>query len=197
MGVEYELKFAATEDQQEAIRALMPDECEKLQMRTTYFDAVDSGLSTRGIMLRLRQENGITVCTVKAPIVGRGRGEWECVCEDIDQGIKKLCQLGAPAELDTLTAGGIREVCGAAFTREAYGVQTGQARLEIAWDQGVLLGGGKEVALCEVEVELKEGPMEAADAFAIDLARAFGLKPERRSKFQRALALARGETNGI
>ena len=76
-------------------------------------------------------------------------------------------------------------------------MQTGQGRLEIALDLGVLLGGGREMPLCEVEVELKEGPMEAADAFAIDLARAFGLKPERRSKFQRALALARGEANGI
>ena len=47
MGVEYELKFAATADQQEAIRALMPDEGHKLKMKTTYFDAVDGGLSAR------------------------------------------------------------------------------------------------------------------------------------------------------
>ena len=197
MGVEYELKFAATADQQEAIRALMPDEGHKLKMKTTYFDAVDGGLSARRITLRLRRENDVCICTVKTPLPDGSPGEWECACEDIYQGVQKLCQLGAPAELETLTAGGVREVCGAAFTREAYEVQTGQGRLEIALDLGVLLGGGREMPLCEVEVELKEGPMEAADAFAIDLARAFGLKPERRSKFQRALALARGEANGI
>ena len=197
MGVEYELKFAATADQQEAIRDLMPDEGHKLQMKTTYYDAHDGGLSARRIMLRLRQENEACVCTVKTPLPNGSRGEWECLCENIHEGIKKLCKFGVSEDLAALTAGGVREVCGAAFTREAYDVQTGQARLEIALDRGVLLGGGREMPLCEVEVELKEGTMEAADAFAADLARAFGLKPERRSKFQRALALARGEEDGI
>ena len=58
--------------------------------------------------------------------------------------IKKLCKLGVSEDLAALTAGGVREACGAAFTREAYDVQTGQARLEIALDRGVLLGGGRD-----------------------------------------------------
>lgn len=197
MGVEYELKFAATADQQEAVRELMPDACRVLQMRTTYFDAPDGGLSCRKITLRLRQENGVTVCTVKTPIADGSRGEWECECGDIRRGIEKLCKLGAPEELMVLTAGGVTEVCGAAFTREAYEVQTGDSRLEIALDEGVLTGGGRQMPLCEVEVELKDGTVEAANRFAADLALAFGLQPELRSKFQRALALARGEKDGI
>lgn len=197
MGVEYELKFAATAEQQEAIRELMPDEGHVLQMRTTYFDAPDGGLSAGRIMLRLRQENDICVCTVKTPLPDGSRGEWECVCEDIHEGIEKLCQLGGPVELAALTADGVQEICGAAFTREAYDVQTGEGRLEIALDRGVLMGGGKEMPLCEVEVELKEGSVEAANRFAADLARAYGLMPEKRSKFQRALALARGEEDGF
>ena len=197
MGVEYELKFAATAQQQEAIRELMPDECRYLQMKTTYFDALDGGLSRRKITLRLRQENDVTVCTLKTPLPDGSRGEWECICDDINQGVEKLCQLGAPAELAAWTACGVTPVCGAAFTREAYDVHTGDAALEIALDSGLLSGGGKEMPLCEVEVELKEGDMAAADAFAADLARAFGLKRENRSKFKRALALARGEEDGI
>lgn len=197
MAVEYELKFAATADQQAAIRELMPDEGRKLQMKTTYFDAPDGALSAKRIMLRLRQENDICVCTVKTPLPDGSRGEWECECEDVYEGTKKLCQLGAPQELATLTACGVQEVCGAAFAREAFDVCTGTARLEIALDWGVLLGGGEEMPLCEVEVELKEGAAEAANRFASDLARAFGLVPEKRSKFQRALALARGEEDGI
>lgn len=197
MGVEYELKFTATADQQAAIRELMPDEGRKLQMKTTYFDAPDGALSAKRIMLRLRQENDICVCTVKTPLPDGSRGEWECECEDVYEGTKKLCQLGAPQELATLTACGVQEVCGAAFAREAFDVCTGTARLEIALDRGVLLGGGEEMPLCEVEVELKEGAAEAANRFASDLARAFGLVPEKRSKFQRALSLARGEEDGI
>ena len=197
MGVEYELKYAATPQQLANIQDLMPDECMSIQMRTTYFDTLDGELSAQQIMLRLRQENDVTVCTVKTPLADGSRGEWECACESICEGIEKLCQLGAPAELSVLTAQGVREVCSAAFTRLAYTVNTGEATLEIALDQGILIGDGKELPLCEVEVELKAGPMPAADSFAADLARAFGLKPEDRSKFSRALALARGEENGI
>ncbi len=197
MGVEYELKYAAAADQQEAVRELMPDECTVIQMRTTYFDALDGGLSAGRIMLRLRQENDVTVCTVKTPLPDGSRGEWECLCGNIYEGIEILCKLGAPVELADLTDSGVTEVCGTAFTRQAYTVHTGQATLEIALDSGMLTGGGKEMPLCEVEVELKEGSKEAADRFASDLARAFGLKPEHRSKFQRALALTRGEEDGL
>ena len=193
MGVEYELKYAATADQQAQIRDLMPDECQRLQMRTTYFDAVDGSLSARKIMLRLRQENDLTVCTVKIPLPDGSRGEWECACDDVEAGARNLCKLGAPAELAELTACGLTEVCGAVFTRWAYTVHTADAVLEIALDDGILTGGGRKQPLCEVEVELKAGSMAAADGFAADLARAFGLVPEPRSKFSRALTLARGE----
>ena len=54
----------------------------------------------------------------------------------------------------------------------------------------MLLGGGRELPLCEIEVELKEGSEEAAAAFAMALAQEYGLRPETRSKIARALALA-------
>ena len=65
--------------------------------------------------------------------------------------------------------------------------------VELALDQGILLGGGKTVPLCEVEVELKSGTRQAADAFARYIAVRFGLVPESGSKFRRALALSKGE----
>ena len=67
------------------------------------------------------------------------------------------------------------------------------AELELALDRGVLLGGGKEIPLCEVEVELKSGAPEDAVAFAETMAKDFGLRPEHKSKFRRALALSKGE----
>ena len=60
----------------------------------------------------------------------------------------------------------------------------------LALDKGVLMGGGKEVPLCEVEVELKEGSDAAALAFAKVLAEEFGLTPEPLSKIARAQELA-------
>lgn len=197
MGMEYELKFAASREILEKIQSAHPLTYTATKMRTTYFDTPDHALSARHITLRLRQENEITVCTVKTPMPGYGRGEWECNCDDITQGVPILCQLGAPAELLTLTAAGVVPVCGAAFTRLAGLLTLDDATVELALDQGILLGGGKEQPLCEVEVELKSGCPETLLAFAMLLAKKFGLQPENRSKFRRAMDLAKEAEHGL
>ena len=58
-------------------------------------------------------------------------------------------------------------------------------------DEGFLLGGGKELPLCEIEVELKSGSEDAAAAFAMALAQEYGLRPETRSKIARAMELVK------
>lgn len=193
MGIEFELKYSATVQQQEGILAAYGLEYRDFDMETTYYDTTGSALSERKITLRRRMENGVSVCTVKTPVSTYGRGEWECICDNIEDGIKELCKLGAPEELLTLTAEGIVNVCGAKFHRQAGGIRFQDTQLEIALDRGVLTGGGKEIPLCEVEVELKDGKPEDAVAFGALLAHRFGLIPQELSKFRRALALAKGE----
>ena len=102
----------------------------------------------------------------------------------------KLCQAGADRELMRITAGGLVQTCGARFTRLAATLEIPGGKVELALDQGVLLGRGKELPFAEVEVELKEGDDEIAMAFAKDLAGEFGLTEEPRSKFVRAMTLA-------
>ena len=191
MGVEYELKFAATPEKLAALRQMLCP-TDTVQMRTTYFDTPDYSLAARHMTARLRQENDVTVCTVKMPLPNGGRGEWECRCENIQIGVFELCKLGAPRELEAL-ASKLRPVCGAAFTRHLRLLDIGTGTVEIALDEGVLMGGGRESPLCEMEVELKSGPWEQAADFAACLARSEQLQGEPRSKFSRAMALARGE----
>lgn len=193
MAIEFELKFAAEPAQQEAIRQAFGLEYQTIQMQTTYFDTADHALSDRHITLRRRMENGRSVCTVKTPVSGLGRGEWECLCDNIEDAIPMLCKLGASRELLILTAPGVVPICGARFTRQAGLLEHLGAQLELALDSGVLYGGKRETDLCEIEVELKSGQPEAAIAFAEELASRFGLKPEKKSKFRRALALAKEE----
>ncbi len=193
MGVEYELKFRAKPEQQALLRAQIDGPETEFDMETTYYDAPDGGLSERFYTLRSRMENQRSVCTLKAPIDEFGRGEWEVDCDCIEDAIEKLCKLGAPEDLKTLVAGGIKEVCGAKFHRIAKTVTLPEGVVELALDRGVLTGGGREVPLCEVEVELKEGTPETTKAFALLLAGLYGLEPEKKSKFRRALALAKGE----
>ena len=189
MGREFELKFRADagviEKIQEKYREFTP-----ISMETTYYDTFDLKLSMHRWTLRRRMENGISVCTFKRPLEDGGRGEWEVECPNIMEGILQLCQAGADWELMRITAGGLMEVCGARFTRLEKQLEIPGATVELALDRGVLLGRGKELPLAEVEVELKEGTDQAAVAFAKALAEEFGLIPEEKSKFARAMALA-------
>ena len=193
MGVEYELKFRATPQILQAIDEATEGTRCIYQMQTTYYDTPDGALSQRFYTLRCRQENDTAVCTLKAPANGFGRGEWELECDDIQRAIPELCKLGGPEDLQSLTVSGVVPICGAKFKRIAKTVQLAACTLELALDQGVLTGGGKELPLCEVEVELKSGKPEYCLAYAQQLALAFDLQPETKSKFRRALALSRGE----
>ncbi len=192
MGREFELKFAATAEKQAAVADVF-GEFTPISMETTYYDAPGGELSDRHITLRRRMENGISVCTVKTPGDGFAKGEWEVECGDIEIAIPMLCKLGCPEEVAALTQDGVTAICGARFTRQAKTVTAPGYTVELALDKGILLGGGRETPLCEIEVELKSGSAAAAVAFAEDLAAKFDLTPLKTSKFRRALALKKGE----
>ena len=192
MGREFELKYAASAQAQQAILAAFPN-FRQICMETTYFDTPHGDMAARKMTLRLRKENDETICTLKTPLPDGSRGEWECPATDIEQGIAALLALGAPDTLKQLTGGGLIPVCGAAFTRCAIDLPTEDGSAELALDQGVLTGGGKQIPLREVEIELKSGSEEAALALAAQIAAAYSLQREPKSKFRRAMDLAQGE----
>lgn len=193
MGVEYELKFAATPQILCEIDGKTNGTRQVLQMQTTYYDTPTGKLSARYYTLRCRMENQKAVCTLKAPAPDGSRGEWELECADIHQAIPELCKLGAPVDLMALAEEGLLPICGARFTRIAKTLELPGCTLELALDQGQLVGADKTEPLCEAEVELKSGEKAACNAYAAQLAVAYGLQPEHRSKFRRALALYKGE----
>lgn len=189
MGREFELKFAATKADHEALRSRFRN-LSPISMETTYYDTPNGDIRRLRWTLRCRQENGISVCALKTPGDGFGHGEWEVCCSRIEEAVPLLLEKGAPAELSAFASAGFIAACGARFIRLAGLIDAPGCTVELALDEGVLLGGGKEQPLCEVEVELKEGSEEAAAAFAMVLAQEYGLRPETRSKIARALALA-------
>ena len=193
MGIEYELKYKATPEALDRLEAAYPGKGQQLHMESTYFDTPDGALSARFWTLRRRMENEKSICTFKFPVDGLGRGEFEVECDTIEAAIPELCKLSGMEELALLTQAGLTQVCGARFTRLAIPVASGQSLLELALDRGVLTGGGREVALFEVEAELKAGDPKDADLFGTWLQATFGFAPENRSKFRRALSLAKGE----
>lgn len=190
MGREFELKYRAEAWIIPQIREKYGD-FTTISMETAYYDTPTGKLGNLRWTLRRRYENGRSVCTLKTPEKDGSRGEWETECGDILAAIPELCKLGGPEELLTLTKDGVIQSCAARFTRLAKEIALPGAVLELALDEGVLLGGGKELPFAEVEAELKNGSEDAVVAFAQALAEEFGLTPEPRSKVQRAMALAK------
>lgn len=194
MAIEYELKFQAEEAVLEQILAEYGQyPCQQYQMETTYYDTPSGALSARHYTLRRRMENENSVCTLKTPAEGNGRNEQETSCDNILKAIPIFCQTGAPEDFGQLVQEGLIAVCGAKFHRTAITLQLEDCCLELALDRGILTGGGKEIPLCEVEVELKEGERVSADLFALLLSSQYRLTVQRYSKFRRALALYKGE----
>ena len=189
MGREFELKYRATPEIIGKIQEKY-GEFTSISMETTYYDTFDGKLFNRRWTLRRRLENEVSVCTLKIPLEDGSRGEWEVEAPGLITGIPELCKLGAPMDLMALTVNGIVPVCGARFTRLAKTLELEGCTVELALDQGVLTGRGKEQPLCEVEVELKDGSEEAAVRFAKSLQEAFVLSEEPDSKYRRALILA-------
>lgn len=189
MGSEYELKYRADQESLHSIFTTFPARWQTISMETTYYDTPSHSLSHRRWTLRRRMENNRSVCTLKTPGTGMERGEWEVNADSIENAIPELCKLGASQELSALCKEGLVVSCGARFTRRAGTFTLRDSVMELALDEGVLLGGGKEIPLCELEVEHKEGSREEMERFAAELASLYNLQPEEKSKFARALAL--------
>ena len=189
MGREFELKYAATPKTLAVIQS-QGENWTEISMETTYFDTDSGALKAKKCTLRQRLENGISVCTLKTPADGFGRGEWAMEAPWCEETVKALF---TAAGFEGVPFAQLHPVCGARFTRLAMNVELPDCAMEIALDQGMLYGGNQEIPLCEVEVECKGGKEAKTAAWARMLAEKYGLKPERFSKFYRASKLAEGE----
>ena len=201
MGIELEYKLAAPNpavleqvlfDKQ--VAEVRQGGYDLIHMATVYYDTQDRRLSQRRWTLRLRQENEAMVTTLKTPAGDHSRGEWEAPAYNIYDALPLLLEQGAPEELaEVLSGQTLAPVCAAQFTRRAAKVAFAAGTVcELCGDVGTLVGGVKEEDFGELEVELKEGSAETAEAFAQELQERFDLREEPRSKFARALALAKG-----
>ena len=189
MAVEFELKYSCAAESLQLLRADLPGQERQYAMSTTYYDTPTGDLSAKFYTLRRRQENDTSVCTLKIPAADGARGEFEVECGAIEDAVPMLCKLSG---IDLPTEN-LVPVCGAKFTRIAKTFDWNGAVIELALDEGILTGGGREIPLCEAELELKDGDRAAMETYGAFLSAAYGLTPENRSKFRRALDLAKGE----
>ena len=171
-----------------------------IAMHATYYDTVDGDvLALRG-GLRRREENGLSVCSLKLEVeVSDGkatREEYEVACDDIRQALELLPEAGAPRDVCEMLAGKELKVnCETEFDRRAFSLAVGAQgaadafEAELAFDEGVLRRDGREQEFREMELEHKDGSLDAFDAFALDIQDTAHLTPQPLSKLARAMSV--------
>lgn len=202
--MEQEYKWDFPEDMDETmlyVSELLADkmlEREKIDMQAVYYDTPDRMFGSMRGALRFRAENGRGVCCMKVERKVDGacslREEYEVECADVYEGISRLPDGGAPAEVCArLNGAELIELCRTEFVRQACLVRVAEADreclCELAVDRGHMAREGRQATISEVEFEYKEGDTVLFHSFAVQLEKEFHLKAQPLSKLVRAMNL--------
>lgn len=162
---------------------------------TRYFDTPDHALRKAGLTLRIREEGGRRIQTVKAGTGQVGlfdRAEWE---KDISgDRPDPEAWAGTAAEPVLAEAGAeMQPLFSTLVMRRVQPVEYGQSRILVTLDEGRVECAGGDTALCELELELDHGRVGDLFGFAQALAEAFPLRLGVLTKSARGFALLDGK----
>ncbi len=167
------------------------------KLASVYFDTPQGDLRRNRMALRVRRSGrGAHVMTVKWPVdPGEGafaRGEIEIAVTKLEPDLSLL--QGEIAERLRALVGDspLAPIYETRVWRVTRLIGHGAARIEAAFDEGVILVGERSAPLCEVELELKAGPTRDLYEFAAQLADGLPLVLDIVSKAERANHFAEG-----
>lgn len=195
---ETELKLALAPDQVAPFLRLMARRRQtptRQRLVTRYYDTPDFALNAVGVALRVRRQGRRWVQTLKTEGERHGglsvRAEYET---PLAHGALDCSRL--PEEAQALVPQELRDrltpVFETDFKRTAWLIRTRQgAHIEVALDVGEVRAGERVLPLCEVELELKAGRVDALYAVAIALSEKIDPLPLDASKAERGALLAR------
>jgi inorganic triphosphatase YgiF len=170
------------------------------KLLNVYYDTPDRQLLRRGMVLRLRRvgtgARATWLQTLKTSDGGASalsrRGEWESPL-DRPELSAALLQATPWSELDphgTVFAQ-LQPCFSTEFTRARWTLPwTGGSVVEVALDLGRVAAGGRQLPICEFELELKTGQASSLFEVAHQLAQTLPLVPSSMSKSERGYALA-------
>jgi len=201
--LEIELKLALPAEQVAAFLSLMSRRRRtpvKQVLHTLYFDTVDFDLGRQGIALRARRAGRRWLQTLKTEGQRAGglstREEYETPTQ---RGTLDWTRF--PEAAQARIADDLRKSLGIRFethfNRTAWQITgPGGARIEVVLDIGTLSAGDRSQPICEIELELLSGHIDALFALAQTWAQRLDLVPFDLSKAERGVRLAHGETPG-
>ena len=194
MAREYEIKAVFDPEMLPALNAhpLLADAlagAAPMQTISTYYDTDGLHLWHAGISLRIRRTPVGLVQTLKqagTSIVDRGEWEWPLETDQLDEGVLTESPLAAclPRVDDRLSPRVVVDVA-----RTTFDLRAAATRIEGALDRGTISGSGRRLAVCEIELELKEGAPRDVVALARQLVGDLPLTPSVLSKAERGFSM--------
>ena len=175
----------------------------RAHLHALYFDTADLRLARAGLALRLRQEQGVWMQTLKGVVAGSAMHRIE---EDVPLPGRRRPRpdparhaAGPAADALARALDGAELAAQPLFETdiERHTLRPrmpGGVAVEVALDEGVIRAGTVTLPVCEVEFELKDGGDEA-DLLHVarDWSQRYRLWLDVRNKAQRGMVLARGE----
>ncbi|MCX5520891.1 CHAD domain-containing protein [Kaistia defluvii] len=195
---EIELKLTCRDPSQIAAVATAPilagiGEWRTRQLLSTYYDTDAMLLRQSGYTLRVREDRGRFVMTVKAQRgVGLTRFEREEAVASASIDGAMLSRLLPVDIADALGAAPLRPLFTARIERRQVTLDFAGSTIEVALDRGQILAGERAEPVAEVELELKRGSVTALYELALELSNHAPLVPSGRTKSDRGFALALG-----
>ncbi len=170
-----------------------------LHLHNIYFDTPDSALRQQRVALRLRRlgDTGKPKWLQTLKVAGRSdsalsqRGEWETPVRSARLSLKGLQgTLWTDLDTDGKLFRALAPVFETSFERTVWLLRrTGGGVVEVALDIGQIVHGERSTPICELELELKAGPVAALFEVANKIATRIAVLPASASKAERGYAL--------
>ena len=163
-------------------------------LAATYYDTQDMALRKAGLVLRVREEGGNAIQTIKslAASGGRlGRGEWSSPATGLSPDLAAARRTPAKRPLRGVEA--LTPLFQVSVERLAFDLRSPDSLIEAVLDRGSVAADGRSAPIMELELELKSGPPDALYALARRLQLAFPVTLSAVAKSDRGFALLGGD----
>lgn len=199
-AVEIELKLLVSPEHTNGVwRALAkhsPARPTTKRLFSAYYDTPERKLAGKGIALRLRRDGRHWIQTIKGG--GGAAGGLHQRLEHETAIPAQLPYFPAMVEAgfgDVVAKPGVRESVRVVFVTDFRRTSTivspaPESRVEVSLDRGEIVAEGRHMPICEIELELKAGPVQCLFDLALEIAAVLPVRLENRSKAQRAHELA-------
>lgn len=209
MATELELKLMLQPEHLTSVSDFLDEVCAQsktdgqsrqptLSLMNAYFDTDTASLMQGGMALRIRAVNSQFIQTVKTRGSNRvgmhARGEWEWFLPTDRLDLSLLSEVPLPESLqDMAWSRELVEVYRTDFERQVWNIVTEDSKMEVVCDQGWVTSPYGKDAICELELELKEGQETALYQFALQLAEQVPVQVSLVSKAQKGVRLKYGQ----